>query len=84
MTTYRQKTSHQERVYRKDDDTITISFKRFMCLRSIAEAVRVGDTSRLPELSRELLSLESKEYVKLLEPEDVRMLNYYCANRSNV
>ncbi len=84
MSTYRDKISSQDRVYRGKDDVITISFERFRILRSIASACKVGDESRQRKLVRELESLETKEYKKLLEPEDVRMLNNYCDNRSNV
>ncbi len=61
-------TTQQFRV-KETRETITISFERFMCLRAIAEAVRVGDTSRQATKLRELQSLEVKDWMKLLEPE---------------
>lgn len=84
MTRAAQKQSTQERIVRGPNDTITISFERFKVLRSIAESVRVGDNSRQRGLVRELDSLEVQDYMKLLEPEHVSILNNDRNNKSDV
>jgi hypothetical protein len=61
---------------------IRITFKRFILLRSIAEAARVGDTSRSKKLLSELQSQEIKDFMDFtMEPEnDFGNNNYRLTN----
>ncbi len=52
---------------KEERKTITILWPRFMCLRSIAEAVRTKDTERQQTLVKTLQNLEITEWMGLLE-----------------